>query len=218
MTKSDAGEARKTTAPASSSGSPQRPAGTRARSQASNSGVLLEHLVQVGAEVPRRDPVRLDPVPRPLGAHRARQHLQPALRRRVRARRRPRELAHHRADVDDLAAAALDHPRRDRPSDEEGARQVDVEHAPPLVELELDERAAERDPRVVDEDVDRAERLHGPSNGSLVRDVERRRDRAFDLGNDRLDGFRGPPVDRDARPRFARAPGRGRARSRGSTR
>ena len=88
--------------------------------------VLLERLVQVCAEVPRRDPVRLDPVRRPLGAHRARrrQHLQPALRRRVSPRRRPCQFAHHRADVDDLAAAALDHARRDRPSDEEGTRQV----------------------------------------------------------------------------------------------
>ena len=163
LTKSDAGEARKTTAPPSSAGSPQRPAGTRARSQASNSGVRLQRLVQLGAEVPGRESVRLDPVPRPLGAHRARQHLQRALRRRVGADRRARELAHHRADVDDLAAAALDHPGRDRARDEEGARQVDVEHVPPLVGLELDERPPERHAGVVDEHVDRPERRRPPS-------------------------------------------------------
>src|SRR5262245_54386347 len=41
FTKSDADDERKTTAPASSDGSPQRPAGTRARSHASNSAFAV---------------------------------------------------------------------------------------------------------------------------------------------------------------------------------
>ena len=60
---------------------------------------------------------------------------------------------------------------------------------PPLVGLEVDERAAERDARVVDEDVDRAERLDGASDRRLVGDVERRRDGAFDPGDDRVHGL-----------------------------
>ena len=41
LTKSDAADERKTTAPASSDGSPQRPAGTRLRSHASNSAFVV---------------------------------------------------------------------------------------------------------------------------------------------------------------------------------
>ena len=178
MTKSEAAEARKTTAPASSSGRPQRPGGHALPQPLVELRVLLQRTRQVGREVPRADRVRLDVVPRPVRAHPLRQHLQPALGGAVGGDPFARRLAHHRADVDDLAAAALDHPRRDRARDEERARQVDVEHALPLVERPLLERLAPRHAGVVDQHVDRPELRDTCGDRLLVGDVERRGDRA----------------------------------------
>ena len=201
FTKSDAADARKTTAPASSDGSPQRPAGTRCRQPRVELGVRRERLGQLGAEVARADRVRLDVEARPVGAHRAGQHLQPALRRRVAADRRAREVAHDRADRDDLPGAALDHLRRHRARDEERARQVHVEQLAPLGERELLERLAQRHARVRDEHVDPAERGDARRDRVLVGDVERRRDRALDLRRALLARRRRAAVDRDPRAR-----------------
>ena len=107
----------------------------------------------------------------------------------------------HRADRDDLAPPPLDHPRRDRAGDEERARQVHVEQLAPFGERELLQRLAQRHPGVRDQDVDRAELRDARGDRVLVRDVERRRDRAVDLRRARLGGLGGAAVDRDPRAR-----------------
>ena len=55
-----------------------------------------------------------------------------------------------------------------------------------LLELEVDEGPADCHPRVVDEDVDRAERLEAAADGGLVGDVERGGDGALDVRDDAL--------------------------------
>ena len=66
-------------------------------------------------DVARSDAVALDVVLAVLGADVAGQHLQAALRRRVGGHGLAAQLAHHGADVDDLAVTLLDHARNARP-------------------------------------------------------------------------------------------------------
>src|SRR5471032_3318171 len=66
--------------------------------------VLDKRLVHVGQDVAGTDRVRLNVRRRPLGAHRAGEHLDATFGRRVGANRRAPGFARERADIDDLAA------------------------------------------------------------------------------------------------------------------
>ena len=88
---------------------------------------------------------------------------------------------HHRADIDDLAAAGRLHRGIDRLRAQEGAGQVGLDHAVPLGEFERVRRLADIDAGIVDEDVDPAELVgdaadHG-GDRLLVGDVGRDRNR-----------------------------------------
>ena len=63
--------------------------------------------------------------------HRPREHLEASLRRGVIGYRWAAHFAHDRAGVDDFSPASLDHPRSHGPRDQEGARQVRLDHLAP---------------------------------------------------------------------------------------
>src|SRR6266511_6280458 len=116
--------------------------------------VLEKRLVHLGDHVAWADRVRLDAVLRPLGRHRAGQKLETSFGRGVWRYRSPRNFAREGADVDDLASgSAADHASGDLAADEKGARQVGVDDSPPLDGGQIDQRFAQLDPRIVDEDV-----------------------------------------------------------------
>src|SRR5690349_18198923 len=94
-----------------------------------------------------------------LGAHALGEHLQPALGGGVYGRTRAGGLALHRADVDNLAPAARPHAAAHLPSDPERRAKVRVDEAVPFVIGEVEDRRAVLNARVVDEDVDRADRV-----------------------------------------------------------
>ena len=91
------------------------------------------------------------------------------------------DLARHRARVDDLAAPALDHLRRDRAGDEERARHVDVDDlaATPRARTAR-AAAASASPRCSRGRRSSPEARDAGRDRRLVGDVERRRDRAVD--------------------------------------
>src|SRR4029078_5375804 len=89
-----------------------------------------------GVDVTGGDRVGLHVGRAPLGGHGAGEVAQPALGRGVGRDGRPGDLGLDRADVDDLAAAALDHPAGDRAADDEGAGEVHVDDPAPVRELE----------------------------------------------------------------------------------
>ena len=155
--------------PTSSSGLPQR-LGRRAALHPGVEGrVVDQRLVHVGQHVAGADGVGLDAVLGPFRRHGAGQHLDAALGHRVGRDGRAGQLAGQRADVDDLAAAARDHPPRRLAADHEGAGQVGLDHPAPVVGRELDHRLAQLDAGIVDEDVDR---------DALARRAARRRRRS----------------------------------------
>ncbi len=86
------------------------------------------------------------------------------------------QLALHRADVDDLAATAPDHPPSDGLAYDEDAAQVRRDEAIPGVVGKLGERPAMLHAGVVDQDVDAADPSldagDGRFDGGLVGDVE----------------------------------------------
>jgi hypothetical protein len=128
--------------------------------------------------------------------------------------RRP---ARHRAGIDDLAAPALDHLRRDGASDEERTRQIRLDDPPPLLERELLELPAQLDACVVDEDVDLPRCADAGRDRVLVRDVERHRERTVDSCGDGLAGLVGAAVDPDARTGVGQGARATRARAHGSS-
>src|SRR5258708_28040099 len=71
-------------------------------------GIVDERLGQFGLEVARSEPIDLDVVLAPVDRHAFGQHLHRPLARGVRGNVRSAQLALHRADVDDLAATAID--------------------------------------------------------------------------------------------------------------
>ena len=77
-----------------------------------------------GGDVAGSDAVALDVVLAVLGGDVLGQHLQAALGSGVGGDSFAAQLAHHGADVDDLAAALLDHIGNDRLGDDEGGVQV----------------------------------------------------------------------------------------------
>src|SRR5258708_5696902 len=71
-------------------------------------GIVDERLGQFGLEVAWSEPIDLDVVLAPVDRHAFGQHLHRALARCVGGNVRSAQLALHRADVDDLAATAID--------------------------------------------------------------------------------------------------------------
>ena len=73
-----------------------------------------------------------------------------------------------RRDVHDTAAmAALDHVSAGRLGGEEGALEIDSEHQVVVLLRDIDERLADLDPGVVDQDVEAAEGLDGGADEAL---------------------------------------------------
>jgi len=107
-----------------------------------------------GGDVAGSDAVALDVVLAVLGGDVLGQHLQAALGSGVGGDSLAAQLAHHGADVDDLAAALLDHIGNDRLGDDEGGVQVNVDDLTELGSGHLDHRDALDDAGVVDQHVD----------------------------------------------------------------
>ena len=110
-------------------------------------------------DVARADAVALDVVLAVLRSDVAGQHLQTALGCGVCRHGLAAQLRHHRADVDDLAVALLDHRGDDGLRDDERTVEVDVDHLAELCGGHFDHRDALDDAGVVDEDVHHADLL-----------------------------------------------------------
>ena len=107
-------------------------------------------------DVAGADAVALDVVLAVLGADVAGEHLQAALRGGVGAHGLAAELGHHRADVDDLALAALHHLGEHGGGDDERGDEVHVDDGLELGALHLVHRDTLDNAGVVHEDVDLA--------------------------------------------------------------
>ena len=158
LTKSEASDARNTAGPIRSSGVPQRAGGLghdeRIERVARSVGLTLAQRCGLGRrDVTRADAVALDVVFAVLRSDVAGQHLQSAFGCGVGRDGLAAQLRHHRADVDDLALALLDHRGDDGLRDDERAVEVDVDHLAELRGGHLDHRDALDDAGVVDEDV-----------------------------------------------------------------
>ena len=119
---------------------------------------VLQPRGQLGVDDDGHDAGDLDAGAAQLGAQGLAQPHHVVLGPAVGAAAREAALAGGRGDVDDVAAAAGEHPRDDLLDAEHHAVDVDVDH--PLgggVVLVPDRVADLHDPRVVDQDVDRAE-------------------------------------------------------------
>src|SRR5438128_6593496 len=137
-----------------------------ARRHALEGGIRLgqvggELLPEVGPEHTRTDRVHGDAVGRQLLGDDAREGDHAHLRHAVGRHRRRRDRPSDRGDVHDAARLALDEVRRDRLAREKDRLRVDREGAVPVFLGIVRERHARRTggARVVDEDVDLAERL-----------------------------------------------------------
>ena len=156
MTYDAAGDARKTTAVAISSGSPTRPTGIGAsrRRRVSGSAPLVAVRIAPGATAFTRMSNG-----RELEGSGSSERLDPALRRVVGGQPAMGPMGAERADVDDGAGHALgDQPRGDGPRAQEDARQVRADDLVPVLGRLIeqpDRRVGKR--RVVDQHVDGAE-------------------------------------------------------------
>ena len=150
---------------------------------------LLDHLRvllhAVGHREPGGDAVDADAVPADLLRERARERDDRPLARHVVEQERDAAERRARGDVDDRPSTPLAHGRHGGAAGQEHRRDVDVHHAPPLLERDLGERPhRERgvEPRVVDEHVEPAaalERLRDhPVDRGLVGDVDGQADAA----------------------------------------
>ena len=178
--------------PAKSSGTPQRPAGVRASTRSCRPAMSRRAaLRQRGVDPARQHRVDLDVVLGPGAGERARQLHDAALGRGIGCGERRAEDRHHRADVDDLAAARRDHRRIGRLAADEGAGEVGLEDHVPLLERVLLRLLADVGAGVVDQDVEPAElldallhqRLAGVRAGDVDRDRERLGAEALELAD-----------------------------------
>ena len=128
-----------------------------------------------GGDVAGSDAVALDVVLAVLGGNVLGQHLQTALGSGVGGDSLAAQFAHHGADVDDLAAALLDHIGNDSLGNDEGSVQVNVDDLTELGSGHLDHRDALDDTGVVDQHIDVADLggdlLDHLIDGVLVGDV-----------------------------------------------
>ena len=154
----DASESRKITASATSSARPNRPSGM-SRSRRRPSSLSTRSVVISVSVTPGRDGVDADPARPELLRERPGQADQPGLGGAVGRRLGDAHLAEPRRDVDDRAAAALDHRRQRRAAGVERRRQVGPDDRVPFGRLDLEERPDLRQAGVVDEAVDPPEAL-----------------------------------------------------------
>src|ERR1019366_9315636 len=138
---------------------------------------VLEHL---GRDESRRDRVDGYPdailleLPRPpelerrLASERLGQPVQPGLRGRVVRLPDVADLADDRGDVDDPSRAALNHVRQHRLGHEERAREVDRDHLVPILVGHLQARLVDRDPCIVNEDVEPPMRVNHFLDGATT--------------------------------------------------
>jgi hypothetical protein len=131
-----------------------------------------------------RDGVHPHPEPRGLARDRAREADHPGLGRRVDRRALRADPAGLGRDVDDRARAAALHPVEHGVRDRDRAAQVDADHVVPQRLVGVDEEREAVGARVVDEHVERPERVlgnrHPGTRGGSVGDVHLHRD-AVDL-------------------------------------
>ena len=107
-----------------------------------------------GSNVARSNAVALDIVLTVLGSDVLGQHLQAALSSSVGGDSLTAQLAHHRADVDNLTAALLDHVRDNGLGHDERGVQVNVDDLTELSSAHLGHRDTLDDTGVVDQNVD----------------------------------------------------------------
>ena len=107
-----------------------------------------------GSNVARSNAVALDIVLAVLGSDVLGQHLQAALSSSVGGDSLTAQLAHHRADVDNLTAALLDHVRDNGLGHDERGVQVNVDDLTELSSAHLGHRDTLDDTGVVDQNVD----------------------------------------------------------------
>lgn len=93
-------------------------------------------LGEIGVDPARQDRIDLDVVGGPGAGARSGELNDAALARRISRHEARTEDRHHRADINDLAAARFLHGGVHRLGAQEGAGEVGVDHALPLVELE----------------------------------------------------------------------------------
>ena len=125
VTKSEAREARNTAMPAKSAITPQRAAGVRARTLSCSPSISCARAPgEIGVDPARQHRVDLDVVGGPGDRAGTSELHDAALARGVSRREAGAEDRHHRADVDDLAAACLLHGRVDRLRAQERAGEV----------------------------------------------------------------------------------------------
>ena len=107
---------------------------------------------------PGHDGVDADPMGRQLAGEIAGQDVDPRLRDRIGEDARQRDLRGGGREVDDRPAlATVDHRPTEDLAGDQGRRQVRVEDAMPLLQVQLEERSRAVDSHRVDEDVDRTE-------------------------------------------------------------
>ena len=119
------------------------------------------------SDVAGSNAVALDVVLTVLGADVSGQHLEAALSCRVSGYGLSAQLTHHRADVDDLAVALLDHARNNSLGHDERSVQVDVDNSTEISCGHLAHRDPLDDACVVDKDVNAAEFLLDIGDHSL---------------------------------------------------
>ena len=145
----------------------------------SRGDLVLERIRQVlrelGQDEPGRHRVDRDAARRELAGRRLGQPDEPGLRRAVVRLAHLAGLPGHRRDVDDPPAPRLEHRAGDGLGHPEGAEQVRLEDLAPRLLAHPHDQVVAGDARVVDEDVDLAERieggLHDALGGVRVRDV-----------------------------------------------
>ncbi len=170
----------------------------------------------IGLDRARRQRVHPDVLRGMVGRHRLGELDQCALAGAVDRAARSRDAAELRSDVDDAAAARLDHRRQDRAAHQERAGDIDAEHLVPVGERELQHRAVRIvSGRAVQQNVDGGifgeDRFGGCLDLRLVAHVAGNRDRRLPDRRGRCLCRRSCP---DRRRRRSRRPPRKRAQSR----
>ena len=207
VTKSEARDERNTAMPAKSPVAPQRAAGVRASTLSCRPSICRRaRWVRSVSIQPGSTALTWMLSAAQASRAGARELHDAAFARGVSRRKAGAEDRHHRADVDDLAAARLLHGRIDRLRAQEGAGEVGVDDAVPFLEIERVRGLADVDAGIVDEDVDPAElaadALDHARDRGLVGDVGGDRDRLDaaprELGDRRVRFLLVAPDDRDA--------------------
>ena len=131
--------------------------------------LLARRARQIGVDPARQDAIDLDVVFRPGHRHRPRHLHDAAFAGGVRRGIGRGEDRHHRSDIDDLAAAGLEHVRVGRLRAHEGAGEVGVHHQVPFRGRQVLRLLAHRGAGVIDQDVEAPELPGGAVDGLPAR-------------------------------------------------